>query len=140
VPYLRRAYEFLRSPRIVKGIASTPRINILSLKSKLSRNLVKFSEAVTPSEQLFSKADTTTRHVFLGNRERRLTQGEVSEMFNTLILRPLVKPFIVWRNPQMTDIVEKHSDWTLRQLYLDAKGERAQHKVLQMAVRQSPKG
>jgi len=61
-------------------------------------------------------------------------------MFNTLILRPLVKPFIIWRNPHMTAVVEKHNDWTLRQQYLDAKGERAQHKVLQMAVRQSPTG
>jgi hypothetical protein len=61
-------------------------------------------------------------------------------MFNTLILRPLAKPFLIWRNPHMTANAEKQSDWTLRQLYLDAKGERAQHKVLQMALRQSPKG
>jgi hypothetical protein len=60
-------------------------------------------------------------------------------MFNMFILRPLVKPFIIWRNPNMTAIVEKDKHWTLRQLYLDAKGERAQHKVLQLAVRHAQK-
>jgi hypothetical protein len=61
-------------------------------------------------------------------------------MLNMFILLPLVKPFIVWRNPNMTAIVGKENHWTLRQLYLDAKGERAQRKVLQMAVRQGQKG
>jgi hypothetical protein len=61
-------------------------------------------------------------------------------MFKIFALLQLVKPFIVWRNPNMTAIVAKHNHWTLRQLYLDEKGERAQRKVLQMAVRQSQKG
>jgi hypothetical protein len=56
-------------------------------------------------------------------------------MFNMLILRSLIKPFIVWRNPNIAATANKDNRWTPRQLYLDAKGERAQHKVLQMAVR-----
>lgn len=56
-------------------------------------------------------------------------------MFNTFILHSLVRPFIIWRNPKMTAIANKDNRWTPRQLYLDAKGERAQRKVLEMAVR-----
>jgi hypothetical protein len=56
-------------------------------------------------------------------------------MFNIFIPRSLVRPFVIWRNPNMAAIVNKENRWTPRQLYLDAKGERAQHKVLQMAVR-----
>jgi hypothetical protein len=58
-------------------------------------------------------------------------------MFNMFILRSLVRPFVIWRNPNMAVIATKDSRWTPRQLYLDAKGERAQHKVLQMAVRKA---
>jgi hypothetical protein len=54
-------------------------------------------------------------------------------MFNKFIL-PLVKPFIIWRNPNMA-VTNKDNRWTPRQLYQDAKGERAQHKILQMAVK-----
>jgi hypothetical protein len=57
-------------------------------------------------------------------------------MFKIFILRSLVKPFVIWRNPNIAATANKDDRWTPRQLYLDAKGERAQHKVLQMAVRE----
>jgi hypothetical protein len=56
-------------------------------------------------------------------------------MFNKFILRSLVRPFIIWRNPNLAAIASKDNRWTPRQLHLDAKGEREQHKVLQMALR-----
>lgn len=68
------------------------------------------------------------------------TEVEVREMFKIFVLLQLAKPFIVWRNPNMTAVVKNRNRWTLRQLYLDEKGERAQHKVLRKAVRQSQRG
>jgi hypothetical protein len=56
-------------------------------------------------------------------------------MFGTYFLRPLVTAYVVWRNPHMTTIARQTNRWTPRQLYLEAKGERAQRKVLRMAVR-----
>ena len=56
-------------------------------------------------------------------------------MFNIFILRSSAKPFMIWRNPNTAAIANNDNRWTPRQLYLDAKGERAQRKVLQMAVR-----
>jgi hypothetical protein len=60
-------------------------------------------------------------------------------MFNRFILRSLVRPFIIWRNPNLAAVASTDSRWTPRQLYLEAKGERAQHKVLEMAVREALK-
>jgi hypothetical protein len=59
-------------------------------------------------------------------------------MFRILILRSLVKPFVIWSNPNLVAIASRDNRWTPRQLYLDVKGDRAQHKVLQMAVRKLP--
>ena len=58
-------------------------------------------------------------------------------MLNSLILRPVVAAYIAWRNPDMTRIAEQDMRWTPRQLYLDAKAERAQHKVLQIALKRA---
>jgi hypothetical protein len=58
-------------------------------------------------------------------------------MFNSIfILRPLMKPFIVWRNPKPAAITGKVKGWTARQLYLEGKGDQTQHKVLELAVRE----
>ena len=62
------------------------------------------------------------------------------QMLNTSVLRPIVTAYIAWRNPDMTRIAEQDKRWTPRQLYLDAKAERAQRKVLQMAVRRTDRG
>jgi len=50
-----------------------------------------------------------------------------------------MKPFIVWRNPDAAAITGKVNRWTARQLYLEAKGDQAQHKVLELAVREVPR-
>jgi len=57
-------------------------------------------------------------------------------MFSIQILRPVLKPFIIWRNPEMAAIVNKDNRWTPRQLYREAKGDQAQRKVLLMALRE----
>jgi hypothetical protein len=46
-----------------------------------------------------------------------------------------MKPFIIWRNPNTAAITGKVTRWTARELYLEAKGDQAQHKVLEMVVR-----
>ena len=72
-------------------------------------------------------------------REGGKQKSRLSEMFNISILRSLVKPFIIWRNPNLADVASADNRWTPRQLYLDAKGEQAQHKVLEMAVKEALK-
>jgi hypothetical protein len=56
-------------------------------------------------------------------------------MLNIFISRPFLKPFIIWRNPNASALAGRDSLWTAKQLYLEAKGDRAEHKVLEMAVR-----
>ena len=56
-------------------------------------------------------------------------------MLSRFILPPLVKPFIIWRNPNTAALAGRNTRWTARELYLEAKRDRAQHKVLEMAVR-----
>ena len=46
-----------------------------------------------------------------------------------------MKPFIIWRNPDAAP-TGKVNRWKARQLYLEAKGDQAQHRVLQLAIRE----
>jgi hypothetical protein len=55
-------------------------------------------------------------------------------MFSILILRSFVKQFVIWLNPKASALAGNNR-WTARQLYLEAKGDRAQHKILEMATR-----
>jgi hypothetical protein len=58
--------------------------------------------------------------------------------FNCVAQNPTTEtppqPFVIWRNSNIAAIARKDDRWTSRQLYLEAKGERARRKVLQMAV------